>query len=118
MWFQQDGCKAHYGHAVRESLDGEYQGRWRGRSGTISWPACSPDLNPLFIYYWRAVKGKVLKPIEHLNELRHIITEAVEVVNNGRFAHLINRSFLRQCRAYIAAEERQLEHLLYIFYIC
>nr|CAH7739012.1 unnamed protein product [Callosobruchus chinensis] len=104
MWLQQDGYKAHYGHAVRECLDDE-EGRWRGRSGTISWLACSTDLNPLFIYYWRAVKEKFyLKPIENLNELRHIITEAVEVVNNGRFACLINRPFLRR--------GRQFEHIL------
>lgn len=113
MWYQQDGCPAHYARSVREYLDEEYPGRWIGRSGTISWPARSPDLNPLDFFYWGAVKEKVYhKPIEDLAELRTRIAEAVEFVNNGRFARQISRSFLKRCRACIAAEGRQFEHLL------
>uniref|UniRef100_A0A2H1VCG6 SFRICE_035028 n=1 Tax=Spodoptera frugiperda TaxID=7108 RepID=A0A2H1VCG6_SPOFR len=48
MWFQQDGCPAHYSR----SMD-------RGRSGVISWPARSPDLNPLDFFYWVS-QGKSL----------------------------------------------------------
>ena len=51
VWFQQDGCPAHYTRSVREFLDVEYQGRWIGRSGPISWPARSPDLNPVDYFY-------------------------------------------------------------------
>lgn len=47
MWFQQDGCPAHYALPVREYLNQEFPNRWIGRSGTISWPARSPDLNPI-----------------------------------------------------------------------
>uniref|UniRef100_A0A2H1VCG1 SFRICE_038252 n=1 Tax=Spodoptera frugiperda TaxID=7108 RepID=A0A2H1VCG1_SPOFR len=28
MWFQQDGCPAHYSRSVRQFLDEEYSGRW------------------------------------------------------------------------------------------
>lgn len=113
MWFQQDGCPAHYSRSVREHLNEEYPGRWIGRSGTISWPARSPDLNPLDFFYWGAVKEKVYsKFIENEAELRERITEAVDFVNNGRFARLISRSFLRRCRACIATEGKQFEHLL------
>lgn len=113
MWYQHDGCPAHYARSVRAYLDEEYPGRWIGRSGTISWPARSPDLNPLDFFYWGAVKEKVYqKPIEDLAELRARIAEAGEFVNNGRFARLITRSFLKRCRACIAAEGRQFEHLL------
>lgn len=59
MWFQQNGCPAHYSRSVREHLNEVYPGRWIGRSGTISWPARSPDLNPLDFFYWGAVKEKV-----------------------------------------------------------
>lgn len=33
MWFQQNGCPAHYSCSVREFI--EYPGRWIGWSGTI-----------------------------------------------------------------------------------
>lgn len=113
IWFQQDGCPAHYARAVTEFLNQEYQRRWIGRNGTILWPARSPDLNPLDFFYWGAVKEKVYsKNIETIDELRHRIIEAVEFVNNGRFARHIARSFLKRCRACIAAEGRQFEHLL------
>ncbi|CAF4928630.1 unnamed protein product [Pieris macdunnoughi] len=52
MWFQQDGCPAHYSRLVRNHLNEEYPDRWIGRGGTISWPARSPDLNPLDFFYW------------------------------------------------------------------
>lgn len=113
MWFQQDGCPAHYARSVRQYLDEEFPGRWIGRSGPISWPARSPDLNPLDFFYWGAVKEKVYsKPIESEFELRQRIAEAAEFVNNGRFARKIARSFLKRCRACIAAEGRHFEHLL------
>nr|CAH7752763.1 unnamed protein product [Callosobruchus chinensis] len=113
MWFQQDGCPAHYAHSVREYLDEEFPGRWIGRSGPISWPARSPDLNPLDLFYWGAVKEKVyFKAIESEFELRERIAEAAEFVNNGRFARRIARSLLKRCRACIATEGRHFEHLL------
>nr|CAH7726603.1 unnamed protein product [Callosobruchus chinensis] len=113
MWFQQDGCPAHYAHSVREYLDEEFPGRWIGRSGPISWPARSPDLNPLDFFYWGAVKEKVyFKAIESEFELRERIAEAAEFVNNGRFARKIARSLLKRCRACIATEGRHFEHIL------
>nr|CAH7741655.1 unnamed protein product [Callosobruchus chinensis] len=113
MWFQQDGCPAHYAHSVREYLDEEFPGRWIGRSGPISWPARSPDLNPLDFFYWGEVKEKVyFKAIESEFELRERIAEAAEFVNNGRFARKIARSLLKRCRDCIATEGRHFEHLL------
>lgn len=113
MWFQQDGCPAHFARPVREYLDEELPGRWIGRAGPISWPARSPDLNPLDFFYWGAVKEKVYeKPIGSEHELRQRIAEAAQFVNNGRYARKIARSFLKRCRACIAAEGRHFEHLL------
>lgn len=59
MWFQQNGCPAHYSRSVREHLNEVYPGRWIGRSGTISWPARSPDLNPLDFFYWEIGRAHV-----------------------------------------------------------
>lgn len=113
MWFQQDGCPAHFAVQVRDFLDQEYPGRWIGRSGTISWPARSPDLNPLDFFYWGVLKEKVYsKPIENVADLRERISQAAEAINSRRYARLISRSFLRRCRACIEADGKQFEHLL------
>lgn len=93
-------------------LDQEYPGRWIGRSGTISWPARSPDLNPLDFFYWGVLKEKVYsKPIENVADLRERISQAAEAINSRRYARLISRSFLRRCRACIEADGKQFEHL-------
>ncbi|CAK1601563.1 unnamed protein product [Parnassius mnemosyne] len=47
MWYQNDGCPAHYARDVRAYLDDRFPGRWIGRLGPILWPPRSPDLNPL-----------------------------------------------------------------------
>ncbi|XP_011860699.1 PREDICTED: uncharacterized protein LOC105557910 [Vollenhovia emeryi] len=44
MWFQHDGCPAHYSRISQEVLDRNYPGRWIGRGGPQNWPARSPDL--------------------------------------------------------------------------
>lgn len=113
MWFQQDGCPAHYARAVRDYLNEEYPDRWIGRSGSILWPPRSPDLNPVDFFYWGCVKEKVYsKPIQNLSELRQKIDAASEEINARNFARLVKRSFVRRCRACIRAGGRQFEHLL------
>lgn len=52
MYFQHDGAPAHFGRPVRNWLDENYPERWIGRGGPVSWPARSPDLNPLDYYFW------------------------------------------------------------------
>jgi hypothetical protein len=113
MWFQNDGCPAHYARAVREYLNQEYPGRWIGRLGPILWPPRSPDLNPLDFFYWGCLKDKVYsKPIATLDELRQKITQAADHINGRRYARRIKRSFLRRCHVCINAGGRQFEHLL------
>lgn len=113
LWFQQDGCPAHYARQVREYLDTEYPGRWIGRLGPVSWPARSPDLNPIDFFYWGCIKEKVyFKPIENVAELRQRITEAAEEINAASYARLIKRSFLKRCRACIDAGGKHFEHLI------
>ncbi|GBP81365.1 hypothetical protein EVAR_6223_1 [Eumeta japonica] len=52
MWYQNDGCPAHYDTRVRDHLNNIFPARWIGRLGPILWPPRSPDLNPLDFYYW------------------------------------------------------------------
>lgn len=113
MWFQQDGCPAHYARPVRDYLNREYPDRWIGRLGSILWPPRSPDLNPLDFFYWGCIKEKVYsKPIQNLTELRQRIAETAEEINTRRYARLVKRSFMRRCRACIRAEGKQFEHLI------
>uniref|UniRef100_A0A2H1WRI6 SFRICE_030562 n=1 Tax=Spodoptera frugiperda TaxID=7108 RepID=A0A2H1WRI6_SPOFR len=110
---QQDSCPAHYARAVRDYLNEEYPDRWIVRSGSILWPARSPDLNPVDIFYWGCIKEKVYsKPIQNLSELRQKIDAASEEINARNFARLVKRSFVRRCRACIRARGKQFEHLL------
>lgn len=113
MWLQQDGCPAHYSRTVRDFLDQEYPDRWIGRGGTISWPARSPDLNPIDFFYWGTMKEIVYQtPIQDLLELRRRLNEAAQQINSRRYARRIARTFLKRCRACISEEGQQFEHLL------
>ena len=44
MWIQQDGAVPHFALIVRAFLDKNYNARWIGREGLISWPAYLADL--------------------------------------------------------------------------
>lgn len=46
-WLQHDGAPPHFGNQVRNHLNEAFGERWIGRGGPVSWPARSPDLNPL-----------------------------------------------------------------------
>lgn len=71
MWYQQDGCPAHYARQVRQHLDATFPQRWIGRLGPILWPPRSPDLNPMDFFYWGCLKDRVYaKPIRSEKELR------------------------------------------------
>lgn len=59
MWFMHDGAPAHFALNVRQFLNETYGNRWIGRGGPNSWPARSPDLNPLDFYFWGHIKSLV-----------------------------------------------------------
>ena len=59
MWFQHDGCPAHFTARVCEFLNETYPGRWIGRGSLFPWPPRSPDLSCLDFYYWARIKDLV-----------------------------------------------------------
>lgn len=73
--------------------------RWIGRS--------------LDFFYWGCLKEKVYKEqITTIDQLRaRIETAALEIRESG-FARRIKRSFIRRCRACIAANGGHFEHLM------
>ena len=50
MIFQQDGVPPHFS-TVRTWLNEKFNGRWIGRSGSISWALRSPDPTPLDFFF-------------------------------------------------------------------
>lgn len=59
MWFQHDGCPAHYSLAARRAVDQTFPQKWIGRGGPVAWPPRSPDLNPLDYFLWGYLKNKL-----------------------------------------------------------
>ncbi|RZC43171.1 DDE 3 domain containing protein [Asbolus verrucosus] len=51
MWFQHDGCPAHYSAVAREVLDRDFHGRWIVRGGPIKWLARSSDLTNAKLFF-------------------------------------------------------------------
>jgi len=88
MWFQMDGCPAHYSRDVRNWLNENFPGRWIGRGGPVAWPARSPDLTPLDFYLWGTVKSLVYNTgVDTREELRQRILDAFHNVK-GRVEEL------------------------------
>lgn len=113
MWLQNDGCPAHYAVRVREHLNTAYPNRWIGRLGPILWPPRSPDLNPLDFFYWGCLKEKVYKEqITSIDHLRTRIQTAAREISESGFTRRLKRSFIRRCRACIAANGGHFEHLV------
>jgi hypothetical protein len=49
----------HFGRAVTEVLNEDYEGRWIGRCGPEAWRARSPYLTPLDFFLWGWLKSRV-----------------------------------------------------------
>ncbi|XP_050302991.1 uncharacterized protein LOC126740868 [Anthonomus grandis grandis] len=59
LWFQMDGCPAHNGRIVQNSLNQCFGEKWIGRYGPVRWPPRSPDLTALDFYVWGTLKSNV-----------------------------------------------------------
>jgi len=81
MWFQLDGCPAHFGLNVRQYLDSNFP-QWIGRGGPVAWPPRSPDLTPLDFFLWGAMKAKVYASI--VNSREELLQRIQAVANEIR----------------------------------
>lgn len=112
MWYQQDGCPAHFARDVRDHLSQTFPRRWIGRLGPVLWPPRSPDLNPLDFFYWGCLKDKVYsEPIRSQDELRRRVFQAARDISEINLRKL-TRNFRRRCQACIRVGGKQFEHLL------
>lgn len=111
MFFQHDGCPAHYSVAVRTFLNQTYPNKWIGRGSLFNWPARSPDLSCLDFYLWGRIKDLVFanRPTtrqDMINRIRNSISSIsiaeVEAAVQSTHGRLI---------ACVANDGRQFEHL-------
>ncbi|EZA58856.1 hypothetical protein X777_01031 [Ooceraea biroi] len=68
MWYQHDGCPAHNARVARTVLHEMFPERWIRKGGHISWPARSPDLNPLDFFLWGMLKNTVYNDVPTTQE--------------------------------------------------
>lgn len=112
MWFQHDGCPAHYSAVAREVLDRDFNGRWIGRGGPINWPARSPDLTSPDFFLWGYLKDKVYKEKPTTREnMMDRITSACAEIQEDTLLRCVN-SFELRINKCIEAEGHHFEHLL------
>lgn len=103
MWFQHDGCPAHYIRSVRNWLNENYPNKWIGRGGPLPWPARSPDLTPMDFYVWGHMKSIVYQdghPILNEETLKQKIVSAAEEIKRQLTSTVVKselRHRIRRC---------------------
>lgn len=119
MIFQHDGAPAHFGRIVRNHLNQMFPHRWIGRSAAndvavITWPARSPDLNPLDFCLWGWMKELVYKtPVESEEDLiARILAAALIIQETPDIFANIRESMRKRCDACVQVNGAQFEQLL------
>lgn len=112
MWYQHDGCPAHYSLIARRELDEKFRNRWIGRGGSISWPARSPDLTPLDFFLWGTLKEKVYKevPTTSYDMQQRIIAACASISSDT--VRLASQSIVTRIQQCIDSDGQHFEHLL------
>ncbi|ENN77846.1 hypothetical protein D910_12250 [Dendroctonus ponderosae] len=87
MWFQHDGCPAHYSVVAREVLNRNFEDPWIGRVGPLSWPARSSDLTSPDFFLRGFLKGKVYEAVPTTREsmIEGIRNACAEIQSNLSF---------------------------------
>lgn len=115
MWFQHDGCPAHFRRSVRAWLDANYENKWIGRGGPIPWPARSPDLTPMDFHVWGRMKTLVYSepnPISTVEELRARIVDAANQMQRTLTNGVVKTGLRRRMRQCIRNRGGHVEHEL------
>lgn len=111
MWFQQDGCPAHYALIARQRIDATFGARWIGRGGPVAWPARSPDLTPLDFYLWGRIKEMVYKEAPTTRQdMMNRIQVACRSLSGEEISRAVN-SVSRRAQRCIRENGRHFEHL-------
>lgn len=111
MFFQHDGCPAHFSINVREYLNLRYPGKWIGRGSVFPWPPRSPDLTCLDFYLWGRLKDLVFQTRPTTREdMVNRIRNAIDSISMAEIEATVfsTRQRLRLC---IENDGKQFEHL-------
>lgn len=112
MWFQHDGAPPHFALPVREFLNQEFEDRWIGRGGPISWPPRSPDLTEMDFFFWGHIKQIVYQsPATTAEDMRQRIIEAFGTISIESL-RAVHRSFLARLQMCVEQNGGHIEHLL------
>ncbi|XP_024944495.1 uncharacterized protein LOC112494915 [Cephus cinctus] len=112
MWYQHDGCPAHFSFQAREILDRDYADRWIGRRGPVHWPARSPDLTSPDFFLWGYINEKVYKEVPTTcDNMRQCIIDASANIEDDTLLS-VQRSYIRRYQKCIEVNSQHFEHLL------
>lgn len=114
LYYQHDGCPAHYERNVRNHLNSEFGDHWIGRGGPVSWPPRSPDLTPLDFYLWSEVKRLVYRNEHQTREqMKSAIVDAFDVIKSDRDTLLkLKDNLIKRARLCIQRNGLHFEQLL------
>ena len=106
MWFQQDGCPAHFAGYVRDYLQDNFPNRWIGRGGVVGWPARSPDLTCLDYFIWGYIKSLVYEtPVTSTEDLiGRIIDRFGKIRDFPQMLSRVRANMEKRCRACVEVD--------------
>lgn len=111
MWYQHDGCPAHFSRNAQEILNRDYHNRWIGRGGPVAWPARSPDLTCLDFYLWGKLKNICYeRPPTTADDMRQRIIAACNQISTQEL-EAVEVSFSNRLHKCLEANGHQFEHL-------
>lgn len=109
LYFQQDGAPPHYAVSVRNWLNQNFNNRWIGRGGPVTWPPRSPDFSACDFFLWGYLKQTVFRtPVENVNKLRTRIIAACAKINNETLKR-VETEFLRRLQYCIINDGKHVE---------
>ena len=98
-WWMQDRAPPHCTNAAKKFLLEKFKGRVISRGIAVSWPAHSPDLNPLDFHFWGEAQQQVYR------EQPGNIEELIECVK--KFAAAYGSSTVRSVAENVVKRARQ-----------
>ena len=101
MRFTHDGAPPRFSRVARQFLNRHFANKWIGRGGPVTWPARSPDLNPLDFHLSGHLKSIVhATSIENAEILRNRIERGFrQIRGTPRMIERVTRSMTRRVQA-------------------
>jgi len=114
LWFMQDGCPAHNYHPATTYLRNCFPGKVIGtHEQPLSWPARSPDLNPLDFFLWGHISSSIYKtaPFPDVATLQNAIEECCGKITSQQLQN-VQTEFYHRLGYCVLAEGGIFEHLI------